>query len=73
MPKKGILLLKDLKDKMVKNGDVEAMNFFELSVISAMPDDVYDEIKRRIGLALTYLEDEATNTATIILREFLKN
>jgi hypothetical protein len=67
-----ILLLKDLKNKMVENGDVEAMNLFELSVISAMPDDVYDEIKRRIGLALTYLEDGATNTATIILREFLK-
>jgi hypothetical protein len=72
MPKKReTLLLKDLRNEMVKNGDVEAMNLFELSVISVMPDDVYHEIKRRIELALMLLEDGAIHTSKDILQSFV--
>jgi hypothetical protein len=44
------------------------MSFFELSVVSVMPDDVYHEIKKRIELALTYLEDGAVHTSGDVLR-----
>jgi hypothetical protein len=71
MPKKQTtILLKDFRNERVKKGDLEAMNLFELSVISVMPDDVYYEIKNRIELALTYLEDGAVNTARDILLTF---
>jgi hypothetical protein len=46
------------------------MGLFELSIISVMPRDVYREIKKRIELARTYLEDRAVNTAKDILRTF---
>jgi hypothetical protein len=50
---------------------LSGMNFFELSVISVMPRDVYTEIRNRLNLVLTYLEDCAPNTAKDILEKFL--
>jgi hypothetical protein len=47
------------------------MNFFELSVISVMPHDIYREIKDRMTLVETYLDDGAPNTAKDILDKFL--
>ena len=44
---------------------------FEMSLISAMPGDVYKEIKERMELVETYLEDGACITALSILKEFL--
>jgi hypothetical protein len=64
------ILLKDWREERVKRGDVEVMSLFELSVISVMPEDVYQEINSRISLALTYLEDGAINSSMNILRSF---
>jgi Lar family restriction alleviation protein len=36
---------------------LSGLNLFELSIVSVMPEDVYHEIKKRIELALTCLED----------------
>jgi hypothetical protein len=63
--------LKDWRKERVKRGDLEVMSLFELSVISVMPDDVYQEIKSRISLALTYMEDGALNASGEILRSFI--
>jgi hypothetical protein len=46
-------------------------NLFDLSVIAVMPRDVYEEIKKRVGLALYLLEDGAPNTAADILKGLL--
>jgi hypothetical protein len=48
------------------------MNLFELSITNAIPSGVYMEIRNRLDVVLTYLEDGAHNTAATILREFLK-
>jgi hypothetical protein len=64
--------LKDWREEQVKKGGLEVMSLFELSLISVMPHDVYQEIKNRISLALTYLEDGAINTSGDILRSFLR-
>jgi hypothetical protein len=53
-----------------KSKDLSNISLFELSIISVMPNDVYHEIKKRIELALAYLEDGAVNTAKDILRTF---
>ncbi|MDR1230721.1 MAG: hypothetical protein LBK61_04900 [Spirochaetaceae bacterium] len=63
--------LKDWREERVKKGDVEAMNLFELSVISVMPDDVYYEIKGRIELALTCLDNGSICASREILRSFI--
>jgi hypothetical protein len=59
-----------IKKRKKQLGNLEAISLFELSVISVMPDDVYHNIRKRIELALTYLEDGAINTARGILQSF---
>jgi hypothetical protein len=56
----------------IKGKKESEMNLFELSIVSAMPVGIYGEIRNRVELALTYLEDGAGNTAASILRDFLK-
>jgi hypothetical protein len=51
--------------------ELSDMSFFELSVVSVMPDDVYREVKRRIELALTCLEDGAIHASGDILRSLV--
>jgi hypothetical protein len=59
--------------EIIKGKKFSEMNLFELSIVSAMPSDVYNEIRRRTELALTYLEDGAVNTAAAILQKFLNH
>jgi ASC-1-like (ASCH) protein len=64
--------LKDWRAERVKKGDLEVMNLLELSVISVMPEDVYEEIKKRISLALMLMEDGAIYSSREILLSFLR-
>jgi hypothetical protein len=59
------------KKELARYKPLQEMSLFELSVISVMPRDVFGEIKSRLELALTYLEDGAPNTAKDILERFL--
>jgi hypothetical protein len=52
---------------------VREMDFFEMHLVSFMPVEIYREIKERLSLALTYLEDGAVNTAKDILRRMVEN
>jgi hypothetical protein len=49
---------------------IQETTLFELALFSEMPDDVYQEINRRLSLALTYLENGAPNTTKDILGNF---
>jgi hypothetical protein len=57
----------------IRGKEMPDMNLFELSIISAMPSDVYNEIKARINLAVNYLEDGANSTSLDILHKFLNS
>jgi hypothetical protein len=54
----------------LKEPQLDEMNLLELYQVSAMPDDVYEEIRIRIGLALSHLKAGAINIAADILRTF---
>jgi hypothetical protein len=56
----------------IQGKKISKMNLFELSIISAMPGDIHREIRKRLDLALMYLEDGAEHTAANILRKFLR-
>ncbi|MDR2618106.1 MAG: hypothetical protein LBC62_04465 [Treponema sp.] len=62
---------KTLRDEMIRRGDVEAMNLCELAAFSNMPGEVCEAIRLQAGLALTYLEDGAAQTAANVLRGLL--
>jgi glycerate-2-kinase len=67
--------LMDIHNRLetIKGKKFSEMNLFELSIVSAMTSDVYGAIRRQVELALTYLEDGATNTAAAVLQKFLNH
>ncbi|MDR1587275.1 MAG: hypothetical protein LBS57_07465 [Treponema sp.] len=73
MAKRRPYSLMDIHNRLetIRGKKVPEMNLFELSIVGAMPSDVYREIRKQTELALTYLEDGAANTAAAILQKFL--
>jgi len=57
----------------IRDGELSDMGLFELSIRALMPCDVFKEIRRRIELTRSLLEEGKPDAALVVIKSLLRN